>query len=178
MSLPISVVFASVELADLLCDVSKIPLEEVKIVEADEEPTMSPPISVVFASVELADLLCDVTKIPLEEVKIAVVFEKTIALLLMLTTIGAVSGETPVVVKGKEGLTVSPLNPFDNVVDIATDMFFEEESAERDEGDSSREVSIAVVMLLDVVGDEVIVVVLGASGDAVADDQGKMVEEA
>ena len=156
--------FASVELADLLGDIFKITLEEVKIVEGDEEPTKSLPISVVFASVELADLLGDISKITLEEVKI--------------TTIAAVSGETPVVVKDKEGLIVSSLDPFDNVVDIATDMFFEEESAERDEGDSSREVSIAVVMLLDVVGDEVIVVVLGASDDAVADDEDKMVEEA
>ena len=125
-------------------------MEEVKIVEADEEPTGLRPMSVVFPSVELADLLCDVDKISLERVKLASVIEETIALILMLATIVEVSKENSEVVKGEEGLTVPSLRPFDNVVVVATDIFFEEESTERDNCDDASEVSIAVVVPLDV----------------------------
>ena len=125
----------------------------VKIVEADEELTELFTISIVFASVELADLLCDVDKISMEWAKLTAVIEETIALLLMLATTAEVSGEISVVVKGQDRLIVSPLGPFDNVVDVATDIFLQEESTERDNCDVAGEVSIAVVVVLDVASD-------------------------
>ena len=142
---PSSVMFASVKLADLICDVDKIPLKEVKIVEADadKDPTGLLTTSIVFPSVKLADLLCNVDKILLEAVKLVAV---------VLATIVGVSGKPSVVTKDKEGLTVCTLDPIDNVVEVASDTFFEDESTERD-FDGAGEVSIAVGMLLDVGSD-------------------------
>ena len=63
-----------------------------------------------------------------------------------------VSGKPSVVTEDKEGLTVCTLDPIDNVVEVASDTFFEDESTERD-FDGAGEVSIAVGMLLDVGSD-------------------------
>ena len=82
------------ELDEVVCDGSKVPWEEVKIVEADadKEPTELLTISAVFSSVKLAALLCDVDKIPLKGVKLAAVIKETVAFRLMLAKIVDVSG--------------------------------------------------------------------------------------
>lgn len=103
----------------------------------------------MFALVKLAEFLCNVDKIPPEGGKLAALIEETVAFRIMLAKIEEVSAIPSVVVKDKDRLRVSMMGPFDNAVEVTTDTFFEEKTTGRD-FDGAGELSIAVVMLLDV----------------------------